>query len=440
MKHLKKFNTEEEYNTFLNSEECVSPNVSLVGFGSIKYNPIQQPLYFDAIDDITVTMSNLGTKVYYNVNGAWETLTSEVTIPANSRVYFKSTNHHEYASSSSRKHRSFIVNGRFNVGGNIMSLIHLDDYKGKDELINQEGFYNLFRNCTTLISAKELILPNKLRNDCFNSMFRECTSLKVAPDLLATTMTSKQYSTNTTGTWGCYENMFANCTSLVKPPKIKATTLAKACFFGMFKGCTSLTTIPNISSPIESQSCYEMFKGCTSLKEVTISSPSVASNGCYEMFKDCTSLTSAILLPTTANEYQAYYSLFYGCKNLNYIKDLSISSDSRAWVTGVSQKGTFVQHYSRNRSTGTDYIPSGWTVKLYDPDTDKYVIKFKIGSTSYIAEENATWADWVASSYNTAGFTISGTNVLSADGVTVTLSGTAVVSTDAITSNGSYTI
>jgi hypothetical protein len=39
-------------------------------------------------------------------------------------------------------------------------------------------------------------------------------------------------------------------------------------------------------------------------------------------------------------------------------------------------------------------------------------ISFTIAGTSYQAEEGMTWAEWVSSSYNTAGFTNNGIEIL----------------------------
>ena len=39
------------------------------------------------------------------------------------------------------------------------------------------------------------------------------------------------------------------------------------------------------------------------------------------------------------------------------------------------------------------------------------MISFSIAGTSYQAEEGMTWAEWVASSYNTGGYYLSGTNI-----------------------------
>lgn len=63
------------------------------------------------------------------------------------------------------------------------------------------------------------------------------------------------------------------------------------------------------------------------------------------------------------------------------------------------------------------------------------LITFTYGSTSYQAESGMTWVEWVASDYNTDGFTISGSYVYSSTGAKVD----DVTSTDTIVDGGAYT-
>jgi hypothetical protein len=63
-----------------------------------------------------------------------------------------------------------------------------------------------------------------------------------------------------------------------------------------------------------------------------------------------------------------YYSMFYGCSKLNYIKmlatDISDTTCLFNWVSGVASTGTFVKHPNMTSLTTGPYgIPSGWTVQ-----------------------------------------------------------------------------
>ena len=68
------------------------------------------------------------------------------------------------------------------------------------------------------------------------------------------------------------------------------------------------------------------------------------------------------------------------------------------------------------------------------------LISFSIGGTTYQAEEGMTWAEWVASDYNTGGFYISGTGVFTQNNFRVVDSATFsyVNSSDEIVQNHSY--
>lgn len=140
-----------------------------------------------------------------------------------------------------------------------------------------------------------------------------------------------------------FRHLFYNDTHILSAPKLPATTLADYCYNGMFYGCTSLTTAPELPATTLAEGCYE------------------------EMFFDCTSLTTAPELPATTLIRYCYRYMFQYCSHLNYIKclatDISASSCTKYWVSGVASTGTFVKAASMTSwSTGTDGIPSGWTV------------------------------------------------------------------------------
>ena len=65
-------------------------------------------------------------------------------------------------------------------------------------------------------------------------------------------------------------------------------------------------------------------------------------------------------------------------------------------------------------------------------------ITFTVAGTSCTADAGMTWAQWIASSYNTIGVSLFGSNVLY-NGGNVKLNGTAQTSTDVIAANASYT-
>lgn len=221
---------------------------------------------------------------------------------------------------------------KFNLCGNIMSMINFNNFTGSTSLSGNYTFLCMFFQQSGLISAENLILPaTTLSDGCYYHMFERCTSLTTAPALPATTLVNT-----------CYSYMFNGCTSLTTAPELPATTLATQCYYGMFNGCSYLTKAPSI------------------LPATTLATQ------CYQgMFSGCTSLTIAPELPATTLQQNCYREMFRGCSSLNYIKCLTRTRLNTAysynWVYGVAASGTFVKNTGVNLSTGTSGIPQGWT-------------------------------------------------------------------------------
>lgn len=207
----------------------------------------------------------------------------------------------------------FSSTGQFNVKGNVMSLLYGDDYIDKTEFTDStpghQPFHLLFAS-TDVVDASKLVLP-------------------------ATTLTDF-----------CYSNMFVNCKSLVKAPRIlPATTLANSCYYAMFSGCRNLTTAPELPATELADYCYQA------------------------MFDTCKSLVNAPDLPATELVNGCYELMFRLCWNLNYIKAMFTTTPSdtytHGWVGGVASTGTFVKNKDATWDvTGTNGIPSGWTVQI----------------------------------------------------------------------------
>lgn len=98
-----------------------------------------------------------------------------------------------------------IMKGRFDIEGNVMSLMYSDDFSGQTSLAgNERAFRYLFSGNTRLEEARNFVLPATTLSDfCYNAMFAGCVSLSSAPELPAQTLTSS-----------CYGRMFADCTIL----------------------------------------------------------------------------------------------------------------------------------------------------------------------------------------------------------------------------------
>lgn len=250
--------------------------------------------------------------IYYKKNGGnWTECTASdatgttISTSAGDIIEFKGTNS-KYGKSTYYYVLFSSSAVKFNIYGNIMSLINGDDFVGTSTITGTYCFASLLRG-SKVVSAKHLVMPSVLGTFCFQNTFYGCTSLVDAPELRADSMTES-----------CYNGMFYNCTSLVEEPVIRATTAAKNC-------------------------CWQMFYGCTSLTKAPVLKPLTLSTTCY-------------------------HAMFDGCSSLNYIKALfkttPSSSYTQYWVRGVASSGTFVKNSSATWNvTGNDGIPSGWTVQ-----------------------------------------------------------------------------
>ena len=375
--YIKSFDSLSKYNDFKESEDYVEPNVSYIdvdgGDDVIKYNKDYSKDYltFVTLEDgnFTLTIGSAVTtamveSVSYsldngdtwittnNVNDETITITTP-TIKKGKKVMWKGdavqmstqysgtiTDEELGATYVSR----FGSSGKFNVQGNIMSLLYGDDFASADgfesgstrnfmhlfgyinasdkanvvsakNLIlkntNIKSYQRLFSNCNLLVEPPTL--PNKaLAEDaCYYYMFTNCVNLMYAPSLPATSVGASGYGYT-----------FQNCTSLTTPPQLPAKTLGDACYMNMFSGCKSLTTAPDLPAAEVGASAYTaMFNGCTSL----ITPPSmsatttIGARGCYGMFSGCTSMTSVPNLPATTLGSACYFYMFKGCTSLTTV-------------------------------------------------------------------------------------------------------------------------
>lgn len=156
--------------------------------------------------------------VYYSLDSGstWTEIsynTYTPTVSAGQKVLWKASLTPQTVGSGNAPYGigQFYSTGRFDVEGNAMSMLYGTNYHG---FIGRNfnltystydyAFCRLFRDCTKLISAKNLSLPStSVTSYCCAYMFSGCTSLTTAPELPATTLSN-----------GCYFYMFVGCTSL----------------------------------------------------------------------------------------------------------------------------------------------------------------------------------------------------------------------------------
>lgn len=306
----------------------------------------KEPLTFNILSAGTINWTASSTKftktIKYKLNnGGWTSITSntsssapKINVVEGDKIQFKGNNT-QYATGTSAYNSFSGSTASFEAEGNIMSLIYGDNFKNNLAISKTYAFFRLFRGCTKLVSAENLVLPaTTLASNCYANMFYGCSSLTTAPALPATTLANS-----------CYLGMFFSCTSLTTAPLIlPADTLAEGCYWSMFNKCSSLTTAPALPATTLAKSCYRY------------------------MFQDCTSLTTAPTLPATTLADSCYQYMFIGCTSLNYIKclatDISASNCTSNWVSSVASTGTFVKASSMTSwTTGNSGIPEGWTVQ-----------------------------------------------------------------------------
>lgn len=342
-KYLKLFSTHQEYESFIQTDEFVKPNVSYCEDQTdvVHYNPIPHDyskdyLTFVAREDGTISFNiwkSMGTDMitsisYSTDNGeTWTTtanqnnkeehLSIDVDVNEGDKVMWKGiatqTGYLDEEDYGDYVGSFFSSTCEFDAQGNVMSLLYGDDFKGETTIEEDFTFCYLFNDYDDneeckLVNAENFVLP-------------------------ATTLAN-----------GCYYHMFYGCTSLTSAPELPATTLANYCYWYMFNGCTSLTSAPELLATTLSERCYE------------------------GMFARCESLTTAPELPATTLAQSCYDSMFNGCTSLNYIKAMFTTTPSTtytdSWVSGVASSGTFVKNSAATWDvSGANGIPTGWTVE-----------------------------------------------------------------------------
>lgn len=336
-------NTEAEPVYYRISLGIIGLNRQFADITQLGTHPEELYLTINAIDDIGLvfhrsqsasTMQNLEYSTDKGVT--WGTLPTSVdtaqstTFLAGTKVWLRGNGALE--ENWLRKYSFYGTTGRFNVYGNVMSLIYGDDFIGRTDATVDWGFNKLFQQ-TDVVSARQLVLPSlSVGEYAYEEMFWDCSYLTAAPELPATTLGPSCYvgmfrgcSSLTTApalpatalTERCYFQMFGGC-SFTTPPELPATTLAKLCYSEMFAGCTSLVSAPELPATTLVESCYSnMFHGCTSLAAAPVLPATTMAKDCYNgMFNGCTSLTTAPSLPSTELAMECYAYMFYGCTSL----------------------------------------------------------------------------------------------------------------------------
>ena len=367
---MKPVNNEKVTITFKDGDDYYSQSVTTTLSASNIYpvnatlrkiNPNEIPLTIKAAAMGTISFTlwagasmYSGSDVKYTRNGVYEGIinnrtSANIPVSAGDEISFYGNNSVYYQYDGYGKEQfsriSCGVTPCF-VYGNIMSLVNglkkysedpdesiTSDFASATELADLWNTFNsLFRGNSYLMShSLPLVLPaTKLTDYCYMNMFTECYGLTKAPELPATTLAR-----------GCYAEMFSHCWKLVKgPSELPATEMKEGSCRMMFYDCEKLASAPVLRATTLAGSCYRY------------------------MFSQCKELTRAPDLIATTLESECYVGMFKECSKLNYVKCLATGgltdANTSAWLTDVSQTGTFVKASSADVSQIA--IPSGWTV------------------------------------------------------------------------------
>ena len=310
-------------------------------------------------DGLTVSFSTNSLLYSLDNGNSWTELPADNTTPAinsGDMISFKATG---LTPNISNGIGTFRVNKKFNLKGNVMSMLFGDEGKNSYDLTGYNyAFVGLFDNCSTLQSVSKDFLPATTLSDfCYADMFGGCTSLTTAPDLPSTRLALN-----------CYTNMFRDCTSLTQAPELPATTLVMSCYSYMFRGCTSLFTAPELSATTLANSCYQnMFEGCTSLTQAPELPATTLFNSCYGcMFAGCSSMTTSPVLPATTLSNLCYADMFAGtntlpdCTNIDFTSESVVASGGLRGLfsrTNVTDEDLY-NILPINQSTGKYWLPA----------------------------------------------------------------------------------
>lgn len=205
-------------------------DVSVVGNFAMDY------LTFTVLEDYpgdnSIGWGGTYPNLEYSKNfGDWMAFTEPINdLNEGDTVRFRN-NGNAWGATSSSSHFSTTTPQRYNLSGNIMSLL--------DNTLQS----------TTMIDS------------CFSYLFAHCSVVSAAGlKLPAMELTS-----------GCYQSMFLDCRYMTTPPELPATTMANNCYNGMFNYCNSLETTPVLNSNALSMGCYgSMFSGCSRITSITV--------------------------------------------------------------------------------------------------------------------------------------------------------------------------
>lgn len=132
----------------------------------------------------------------------------------------------------------FSMTGTIAASGNVMSLLHGDDFETRSE-VPTFGFQNLFRGCASLVEPPEMP-ATRLGVRAYYCMYYGC-ALRHCPALPARTLTQACYGSMFGGGHQQFDKAEIGADSFEADPDFPLSEMAP--LNKMFKGCASLATV-----------------------------------------------------------------------------------------------------------------------------------------------------------------------------------------------------
>lgn len=258
-KYFGKFASSGDVQTALDSGALSKPYVAVVGasmdYDSKEIDYASMPLTFEILSGGTIGWkcdangTTYSKTIEYSKNGgSWVSITStkndypSIDVVVGDIIQFRGDNIGYGVENWSDRKSHFVATAKFNVFGNIMSMITSTGYKTATTLTAAVAFEGLFSGIG-VIGASNLVLP-------------------------ATTLSKE-----------CYSNMFGGCTSLTTAPVLPATSLSNGAYLSMFYNCQNLNYIKCLATDLSANSCtrfwvYDVSATGTFVKKAGVEWPS----------------------------------------------------------------------------------------------------------------------------------------------------------------------
>lgn len=202
--------------------------------------------YVKAIENCTVKLYHAGE--YKIDDGEWTMYKSNqsISVTAGQKISF-SVGSHASPAKSWNQGRFSCTGGKFEIGGNLASLVVGDSYVSESTTVTGATFLDFLKANTNLVDAYNLEIPMlSVAENAYKSMFDNCTNLVRGPQLLPATSLGKT----------CYRNMFYNCSNLENAPVLAATKLAQGAYQRMFYGCVKINYIKMLGKENYRDDCF----------------------------------------------------------------------------------------------------------------------------------------------------------------------------------------